>query len=164
MSGPSLVCQPSLASTLTTHRSIARHSRIRQSVSVQRDDAVRRLPDEEVDGAEGWERLTDEPEVRGVEATRHDVDSGWTWSVGVSVMEFIREDPLESEIRNAMLAALVAVPRATAVAEEDREVWIVAGDPSGDALVRAAADVVDTFADRARADMAAATRDHPQAP
>ena len=124
---------------------------------------MRRLPDEEVDGAEGWERLTDEPEVRGVEATRHDVDNEWTWSVGVWVMEFIREDPLESEIRDAILAALFAVRRVTAVAEEDREVWIVAGEPSGEALVRAAADVVDTFADRARADIAT-IRDHPQAP
>jgi len=124
---------------------------------------VRRLPDEEVDGAEGWERLTDEPEVRGVEATRHDVDNEWTWSVWVWVMEFIREDPLESEIRDAILAALFAVRRVTAVAEEDREVWIVAGEPSGEALVRAAADVVDAFADRARADIAT-IRDHPQAP
>jgi hypothetical protein len=124
---------------------------------------VRRVPDEEVDGEEAWERLTEESEIRGVEATRHD-DDGWPWSVSVSVMEFIREEPLESEIRHAMIVTLWAVLDVTAVAEEDREVWIVAGAPSGEALVRAAATVVDAFAVRARAHVASPTRQKPDAP
>ena len=49
-----------------------------------------------------------------------------------------------------MAAALQAVP-GTTVVEEDREIWHVAGAPSGEALVRAAAVVVDGLAGRAKA-------------
>ena len=134
-----------------------------QSVPMAGEGEIRRLPDEEVDGEEGWERLTDEPEIRGVEATRHD-DDDWPWSVVVWVMEFVREEPLESEIRHAMIVTLWAVPDVTAVAEEDREVWIVAGSPSGEALVRAAATVVDAFVARARAHVASLMQQNPDAP
>ena len=113
-------------------------------------EPIRRVPEGELmDGLEAWQRLTEEPDVRGVEAIRLD-DAEWPWIVSVWVMEFVREDPLESELRDAMLAALRRVEGAAAVAEEDREVWIVAGTPSGEALVRAAAEVVDAMADRTR--------------
>jgi hypothetical protein len=36
------------------------------------------------------------------------------------------------------------------VAEEDREVWVVAGDPGGEALVQAAAAAVDRLQDDIR--------------
>jgi hypothetical protein len=50
------------------------------------------------DGAgEAWERVTGEPDVRGVDAARIDFAGGW--NVTVAVMEFVREDPLESELR-----------------------------------------------------------------
>jgi hypothetical protein len=127
------------------------------------DDGVRRIPDDDVDGAEGSERLTDEPEIRGVGAMRHE-DDEWPWSVDSWVMQFVREEPLESEIRHAMIATLWAVPGVTAVAEEDREVWIVAGNPSGEALVRAAARVADAFADRARTHIGPLARRNREAP
>jgi hypothetical protein len=47
--------------------------------------------------------------------------------------------------------ALRAVDGADRVWEDDREVWGVTGTVSGEALVRAAAGVVDHLADRARA-------------
>lgn len=58
---------------------------------------------------------------------------------------------LERELRQQVAAALETVPGAGAVAEEDRESWYVTGTPSGEALIRAAARVVDRLADRARA-------------
>jgi hypothetical protein len=45
------------------------------------------------------------------------------------------------------------------VAEEDREVWHVTGEPSEEALARAAAAVVDELADRARAYVAGLEED-----
>jgi hypothetical protein len=60
-------------------------------------------------------------------------------SVGVAVAEFVRDGPLETELREQMAAALEAVDGVGSVWEEDREVWIVTGTPSGEALVDAAA-------------------------
>lgn len=98
---------------------------------------------------EAWERLTDDPDVRGVEVAR--VDEAGGWQVTVWVMEFLREDPLETEVRRRMAAALRAVGGVTSADEQDREIWLVTGTPSGEALARAAAQVVDEMADRARA-------------
>ncbi len=109
---------------------------------------VRRVPDDEVDGEEGWDRLVDD-DVRGVEAIKVG-DEEWPWQVILAVAEFVRDDPLETELRERIAAALRAVPGVTDVAEEDREVWIVNGHPSGEALVSAAARVVDDLAQRLR--------------
>ena len=111
-------------------------------------DGVRRVPDDEVDGEEGWDRLVND-DVRGVEAIRVG-DGEWPWQVILAVAEFVREDPLETELRERVAAVLRAVPGVTDVAEEDREVWIVEGQPSGEALVSAAARVVDDLAPRLR--------------
>ena len=103
-----------------------------------------------VDGTdEAWERVTGEPDVRGVEASRIDFAGGW--NVTVAVMEFVREDPLESELRRRIAAALRSVGGVETAGEMDREVWFVTGTPSGDALVRAAAEVVDDLAGQTRA-------------
>lgn len=53
-------------------------------------DDVRRVPDDEVDGEEGWERLIDD-DVRGVEAIKVG-DGEWPWQVILAVAEFVRED------------------------------------------------------------------------
>ena len=106
---------------------------------------VRRVVADEVD--EAWERVTGEPYVRGVEAGRIDFAGGWN----VAVMEFVREDPLESELRRRITAALRSVGGVETAGEMDREVWFVTGTPSGDALVRAAAEAVDDLADQTRA-------------
>jgi len=109
---------------------------------------IRRVPDDEVDGEEAWERLVDDdPEVYNVEAIRGDDE----WQVTVWVAEFLRDDPLEDEMRQGMDKALNAVPGVTEVIEEDREIWAVSGTPSGEALARAAAGVIDGLADRAKA-------------
>lgn len=116
-------------------------------------DEIERVPDDEVDGAEGWRRLTDDPDVRGIEVTRHkgEGDGASSWQVIAYVAEFLRVDDLEDELGASMTSALEAVPGVTAVEDEDREVWTVTGSPSGEALVGAAAGVVDNLAPRARA-------------
>jgi hypothetical protein len=114
-------------------------------------DEIRRVPDDEVDGEEAWYRLTTDPDVRGVEAVRHRASCTESWQVVPYVAEFLRVDPLEDELSAGMLAALRAVSGVTSLEEEDHEVWIVGGTPSGEALVRAAAGVVDSLAAQARA-------------
>jgi hypothetical protein len=71
----------------------------------------------------------------------------------VAAAEFIRNEPLESTFRARLDEELRAVAGVTGVAEEDREVWIVAGDPTGAALTRAAALVVDELASRIREEL-----------
>jgi hypothetical protein len=100
---------------------------------------------------EAWGRLTDDPDVQSVDASKVTLGEQPYWSVGVAVAEFLREDPLESELRQQMTTALRSVDGVESVWEDDREVWGVSGIPSGEALVRAAADVVDQLAARARA-------------
>lgn len=114
---------------------------------------IRQLPDDELDESceESWERVTDDRDIRGVDAAKITLGEFPYWSVGVAVAEFLTTDPLESELRRQMGAALRAVDGAEMVWEDDREVWGVTGAVSGEALVRAAAGVVDHLADRARA-------------
>ena len=111
-------------------------------------DEIEQVPGGELDGDvdEAWQRLTDDPDVRGVEASR-DSRSEWPWHVTIWAAEFVRDEPLESTLRRRLESALRAVDGATEVVEEDREVWLVAGTPSGRALVEAAASVVDELAD-----------------
>ena len=72
------------------------------------------------------------------------------WQVAVAVMEFVREDPLESELRRRIPVALRSVEGVETAEEYDRELWFVTGTPSGEALVRAVAEVVDDLADQTR--------------
>ncbi|MDP9332797.1 MAG: hypothetical protein M3Q30_05755 [Actinomycetota bacterium] len=123
---------------------------------MQPDDEVRRVPDDERNDVydAGWSRRTEEPHVRGVELYKDGGQDEWPWVIVVWAMQFVFEEPLEGELRDAMIAALVEVPGVTAAAEEDREVWIVDGTPSAEALIHAATGVVDRFADRVRAHIA----------
>jgi hypothetical protein len=81
---------------------------------------------------EAWERLTDDPDVRGIETARVDEIGGW--QVTVWAMEFVRHDPLETDMRRRMATALRAVNGVATADEQDREVWFVTGTPSGKEL------------------------------
>ena len=81
------------------------------------------------------------------------IDDIGGWQVTVSVMEFLREDPLETEFRRRMAAALRAVGGVATADEQDREIWFVTGTPSGKAPAQAAAQGIDEMADEARARM-----------
>ena len=73
------------------------------------------------------------------------------FQVIVNAAEFVREQPLEGRLRAAVAAGLTRVPGVKDVFEEDREVWIVEGRPSGEDLARAAAEAIGTLADELRA-------------
>jgi hypothetical protein len=114
---------------------------------------VRQVTPEDSEVAESWARVVPQREVDalGVDAARFDGETEWAWQVGVNAMEFIRADPLESEVRSAFAGALRSVPGVRQAEEEDREVWIVDGDPSGEDLVRAVAEAMAPFEARIRA-------------
>src|SRR5262249_46306532 len=116
-------------------------------------DEIRLVPADESDVDELWQRLSDEPDIRGIEVSADNEFEGWL--VEVSVQEFFRQDPLGPELRQRMGAALLATGGVTEVDEHDNESWIVNGKPSGEELTQAAAGVVDELADRLRAAMPA---------
>lgn len=109
------------------------------------------VPESQVDGLQEWVRETDDQDVRGVSALQHDVDGRWNWQVEVWVAEFLREEPLEGEMRRLVDQAIRSVAGVAEVEEGDREVWILSGSPSGEDLVRAVGDAIDQIAPRARA-------------
>jgi hypothetical protein len=70
--------------------------------------------------------------------------------VSVSVAERV-SDPLEDQFRQQIEDAFWDVPGVTDFTEgEEPDIWEIDGDPSGEALVRAAADVVDGLAEPRR--------------
>jgi hypothetical protein len=103
---------------------------------------VRKITTRENEATEAWEHVTDEPDIFGVSAAKRDRPI-WQWQVGVAVAEFVRQEPLEGRLDRAITTALGKVKGATAVAREDREVWVVQGKVSGDDLVRACAAALD---------------------
>jgi hypothetical protein len=122
----------------------------RDATAGPRNDLVRRA-DRDTDDVvtEAWERVTDEPEIRCVDAGRLDREDGW--QVGVAVMEFVRDgDPPYDELVRAIEAAVRSVAGVTGVQREDTEVWWVTGSPSGEQLTQAVADAIDQHADALR--------------
>lgn len=101
--------------------------------------------DEELE--EQWSRITDEPDLRGVEAAKSPDDD---WRVTVWVAEFIREEPFESSLHNGVASAIRSVVGVTDVWHEDREQWVAEGTPSGRDLCVAVGAFLDAFAERAR--------------
>ncbi|QKV71508.1 MULTISPECIES: hypothetical protein [Streptomyces] len=99
--------------------------------------------------AEEWERTADERRLSAASASKHR-EGSWWW-VNVPLMEFVRTDPLASELRDRIAEALSNVRGVTSVEEEEREVWFVAGTPTGETLVEAVAHVLDDMSDRTRA-------------
>ncbi|HAP75724.1 MAG TPA: hypothetical protein DCR14_06540 [Acidimicrobiaceae bacterium] len=97
-------------------------------------------------GEEEWLRLMDD-DFLDVATARFEAAPD-EWLVTVATMELVSEDPLESELRAAVVNALTSVPGVAKVSESDTGVWLVVGDTSGEQLTIAAAGVVDQFADQ----------------
>ena len=109
-----------------------------------------RIRDEEDDEvAQFWAHNLDD-ELKSVVALRLRDEKEWPWRVELSVAEFLREEPLESEYAAAVTAALRAVRGVKAVEHEDREVWVVAGRARGRTLVSAVSDVLERLEPRIR--------------
>jgi hypothetical protein len=68
----------------------------------------------------------------------------------VAAQEFFRQDLLGRELRQRVRRAMEQVPGTTGVAENNNETWHVTGSPSGEALVRSVASVLDDLAERMR--------------
>ncbi|MEM8594821.1 MAG: hypothetical protein AAGF06_08440, partial [Pseudomonadota bacterium] len=69
-------------------------------------------------------------------------DDDFEWGVYVSVAEFIREEPFESRFRSMIHEAISGVEGVESAYEQDRELWGLEGDPSGEALVHAVLSVL----------------------
>lgn len=116
---------------------------------VQRQDPP---PDEEM--GEYWQRWPDdslEADIRGVEVHSWTFPTSEQWTVTVSAGEYFRGgEPLGSELEQRIEGALSAVPGVTRLHRQDWPEWLVCGDASGEALCRAAVNVLDDMADRLR--------------
>lgn len=88
--------------------------------------------------AEEWTRVTDNEDVLGVSASKSSESNG-DWQVFINVAEFVREEPLESRLYQRITDALTSIGGVVEVVHEDREVWLVRGDVTGEALVRSSA-------------------------
>jgi hypothetical protein len=110
-------------------------------------DDIQQVTPEDDEVSEEWGRETDE-QILGVSACR--IDWLGVWHVVVAAQEFFRQDPLGLELRQRVRHAMERVPGVTGVAEKDNETWHVTGSPSGEALVRAVASVLDDLAERMR--------------
>ena len=108
---------------------------------------------------EEWSRVTDDEDVLGV-GTHRTADDEWYWIVFVNVAEFIRTEPLQSQLAIAITRALEKAPGVNKVVREDREVWLLEGDTSGEELIRACAKALAELEEKLRAaisDLDAAT-------
>jgi hypothetical protein len=80
-----------------------------------------------------------------------DAGDPWPWRIEVDAAEFVREEPFESEFRRRIDAAIRSVGGITDVTEEDREVWLAAGQSDGEAIVAAVATALDAMAEQIEA-------------
>src|ERR1043166_2765715 len=87
---------------------------------------VTQLTPEDAELLEEWIRVTDERDLFGVCATRSR-DGEWPWRVSIFAAEFIRKEPLQSQLCDAITRALSGTPGASRAVQEDREVWLVQG-------------------------------------
>ncbi len=102
---------------------------------------------------EEWMRVTDEQQIRGVVAARL-AGRKKLWEVTIGAAEQVRGEPLETKLFTAITKALRAMPGVTKVVHEDREVWLVTGNVTGEQLVRACAEQLDRLADEMKASFA----------
>lgn len=116
--------------------------------SIMSNVAVKQIQPLDSSILEEWVRVTDDEDILGVSASRSDGE--WSWTVSIHAAEFIREEPLESELQESIEKALTSVSGVTAVAHEDREVWIIKGNPKGEDLVKSCSSALDNLSDAMR--------------
>ena len=112
------------------------------------DGNIAQVEPEDDELEEEWLRSTGESE-HNVSASK--IADEAAWQVAIWAMEYVRSEPLEGQLRHRITEALQGVSGVTSAEEQDREQWWVEGSPTGRALVAAAAQVIDEFADRIRA-------------
>ncbi|MDO8361976.1 MAG: hypothetical protein Q7V88_03700 [Actinomycetota bacterium] len=92
------------------------------------------------------EQLGDAEMVLDIGVVRWETSGSWQWTIHSSAMEFVREDPLLSRVRRAMIDRVEALLGVIEVRDQDTETWIVDGAPSGSEVLVTAAEVIDDFA------------------
>jgi hypothetical protein len=97
---------------------------------------------------EEWIRVTEEQDLLGVGASKFDSN---TWRVFVNVAEFIREEPLQSDLFERITEALAKTDGVETAYQEDREVWIVQGDVTGESLIQSCAVALNELEPNIRA-------------
>ena len=110
---------------------------------------IKQVEPEDEEVLEEWVRITEEEDLLGVSATRT-ADDKWPWRVWPHAAEFVREEPLQSQLFASITTALENVPGVKQAAQDDRECWVVQGHPSGENLVRAIAIALDSLAEPLR--------------
>jgi hypothetical protein len=114
---------------------------------------IRKITPADDEILEEWLRVTKEPDVLGVDASKGK-HPRWRWQVFINAAEFVRKDPLAARLDRNITAALKGVAGVTAVAREDTEVWVLQGEANGEDLVRACAVALDQLAPEIRRYMA----------
>ena len=116
-------------------------------------DEIRMMASQDDEILAEWVREGDDPDIQMVDVCQLARGGEWPWQVEVAAAEFVREEPFESEFRDRIDQAIRSVPGVQHVVEEDREVWLVSGNPDAEHLVRTVADAVDALAEGIRAAM-----------
>lgn len=114
---------------------------------------VRDRAQESEDISQAWTRSLDLDELTAVDALRLRGEQEWPWQVIVPVAEFIRTDPLQSELFHAVTSALQNLRGVREAAHDDREVWVVSGRVRGRSLVAAVGAVLDRLEPRLSQDL-----------
>jgi hypothetical protein len=124
---------------------------------VVRKFPLKRVASQDASFDEEWIRDIADPHQRDLHAVSAIKLRGglWRWQVMVGVMEFIRDVPLETDLRKRIPEALRAVRGVIDVREGDRELWLVSADPdvAGPTLVDAVSGVVDVYAPNTKAEI-----------
>jgi hypothetical protein len=85
---------------------------------------------------EQWVSDFPDMDILGVAAYKFD-ESASPWGIYVYAAEFIREDPLEYKLHQGITEVLEKLPGVTKAFQEDREVWVITGNASGEELMKA---------------------------
>lgn len=97
---------------------------------------------------EEWLRVTEEQDLLGVSASKLDAN---TWQVFINVAEFIREEPLQSALFDEITEALKQTDGVETAIQEDREVWAVRGNVTGESLIQSCATALNRLEPKIRA-------------
>jgi len=85
---------------------------------------------------EHWEVSADDVDLFGFSALCEPAMQ-YPWSLCINVAEFVTREPLASEFRQGIAAAISSVAGVVAIEEAAQDVWVVGGEPDGEELVHA---------------------------
>ena len=110
------------------------------------DIRVSKVEPEDDEILEVWQRDLDAHLLafHSVDAVRWK-DWNTPWQITFGIGEFIREEPFQTTLDEAIYNALMAVSGVKEAYREDWEVYVVSGEPSGRELVEEVSKAIDGF-------------------